>query len=141
MANLENINEIEKEQTADRVERNPKQKRKMHWFFKLFISLFIGIFILILTLFIALNLSVTKNWIAQKGLDFLNKDFKTNISASSVEINYFGDVVIHGLKVKDNRGLDFLKAESVVAESDWISLVKDAINGTNSFNFKKDCPE
>ena len=137
MANLENINEIEKEQTADRAERNPKQKRKMHWFFKLFISLFIGIFILILTLFIALNLSVTKNWIAQKGLDFLNKDFKTNISASSVEINYFGDVVIHGLKVKDDRGLDFLKAESVVAESDWISLVKDAINGTNSFNFKK----
>ena len=48
-----------------------------------------------------------------------------------------GDVVIHGLKVKDDRGLDFLKAESVVAESDWISLVKDAINGTNSFNFKK----
>lgn len=133
MANLENINDIK-----ENPKKSSKEKKsKLHWFWKMLIYLFGGILTLLIALFITLNLDITKDWIAKKGLEYLNKDFKTKISAKNITIDYFGDVIINELSVKDEKNLDFIKIEKLKATSDWISLIKDAIKGTNSFNFNE----
>lgn len=136
MAKIKKNNDIEQENQKTLPEQKP-QKKKKNWFLRLILFFFGFVFLLIFLLFVALNLPSTKDWIAKKGIEYLNQDFKTQISAEKIEIDFFGDVDIYGLKVKDYKGFDFINAKKVKANSDWISLIKDAINGTNSFNFSK----
>ncbi len=106
------------------------------WWAKLLLIIFytgLGIFALIVLI---LNLNITKQWAANEALKFLNKDFKAAIQTEKVEVNFFGDVTITGLTIKDYKGFEFIKAREVKANSDWISLIKGAVSGnSNSLNF------
>ncbi|OCA80026.1 hypothetical protein BBH99_17060 [Chryseobacterium contaminans] len=106
------------------------------WWAKLLLILFwLGLF-LVAGVLITINLPVTKQWAADQALKLVNNDFKSEFSTESVDVNYFGDVTIKGLKVKDYKGLEFIKAREFYADSDWISLAVNAISGnSNSLSF------
>ncbi|SDJ65165.1 translocation/assembly module TamB domain-containing protein [Chryseobacterium jejuense] len=106
------------------------------WWAKLLLILFwLGI-VLIGGILITINLPVTKQWAADQALKLVNNDFKSGFSTESVDVNYFGDVTIKGLKVKDYKGLDFIQAREFRADSHWISLAVNAISGkSNSLSF------
>ncbi|MGE8554126.1 MAG: translocation/assembly module TamB [Chryseobacterium jejuense] len=106
------------------------------WWAKLLLILFwLGI-VLIGGILVTINLPVTKQWAADQALKLVNNDFKSGFSTESVDVNYFGDVTIKGLKVKDYKGLNFIQAREFRADSDWISLAVNAISGkSNSLSF------
>lgn len=106
------------------------------WWAKLLLILFwLGV-ILVGGILTAINLPVTKRWAANQALQIVNKDFKAGMSTESVEVDYFGDVTIKGLKIKDYKGLEFIKAREFRANSDWMSLAYNAISGnSNSLSF------
>ncbi|MDP9960595.1 translocation/assembly module TamB domain-containing protein [Chryseobacterium lathyri] len=106
------------------------------WWAKLLLILFwLGV-ILVGGILIAINLPVTKRWAANQALQIVNKDFKAGMSTESVEVDYFGDVTIKGLKIKDYKGLEFIKVREFRANSDWMSLAYNAISGnSNSLSF------
>lgn len=107
-----------------------------HWWAKLLLILFWSILGLVAAVLIAVNLDVTKRWAAQQALQVLNQDFKAEMSTESVTVDYFGDVLIKGLKIKDYKGMEFIKAREFRANSDWISLASNAISGnSNSLSF------
>ncbi|KXH79552.1 translocation/assembly module TamB domain-containing protein [Chryseobacterium kwangjuense] len=106
------------------------------WWAKLLLILFwLGV-VLVGGVLIAINLPVTKQWAADQALQIVNKDFKSGMTTESVEVDYFGDVTIKGLKIKDYKGLEFIKAREFRANSDWMSLAYNAISGnSNSLSF------
>lgn len=67
-----------------------------------------------------------KNWIAQKAIDFLNKELKTQFAFDKIDINYFGDVKIYNLSAKDYKGHPFIKIKTLRADSDWLAIVKNS---------------
>ncbi|WP_232815755.1 translocation/assembly module TamB domain-containing protein [Chryseobacterium capnotolerans] len=98
-------------------------------------SFWLGL-VLVAGVLITINLPVTKQWAADQALKLVNNDFKSGFSTESVDVNYFGDVTIKGLKVKDYKGLDFIQAREFRADSDWLSLAANAISGkSNSLSF------
>ncbi len=113
-----------------------KDVKSYKWWAKLLLIIFyfgLGIFALIVLI---LNLNVTKQWAADQALGILNKDFKSELSTESVKVNFFGDVTIQGLKIKDYKGFEFIKAKELRANSDWIKLITGAIKGqSNSLSF------
>ncbi|ATL75961.1 hypothetical protein IQ37_04100 [Chryseobacterium piperi] len=106
------------------------------WWAKLLLILFWLGFSLVVAVIVIINLPVTKQWAADQALQIVNKDFKADMSTESVEVNYFGNVTIRGLRVKDYKGFEFIKARVFRANSDWISLAVGAISGkSNSLSF------
>lgn len=106
------------------------------WWAKLLLILFWLGLVLVAGVLITINLPVTKQWAADQALKLVNNDFKSGFSTESVDVNYFGDVTIKGLKVKDYKGLDFIQAREFRADSDWLSLAANAISGkSNSLSF------
>ncbi|PQA96805.1 translocation/assembly module TamB [Chryseobacterium shigense] len=106
------------------------------WWARLLLILFwLGV-ILVGGVLTVINLPATKQWAADQALQIVNKDFKAGMSTESVEVDYFGDVIIKGLKIKDYKGLEFIKAKEFRANSDWMSLAFNAISGnSNSLSF------
>lgn len=103
--------------------------QKLSWWAKLFLWIAgIGL-VLVLSLLIIVNLPATKNYLAQRVLKILNQDFKTRITTENVEVNIFGDVIISGLTIKDHRDADMLKAKTLRADSDWISVIEEMAFG------------
>ncbi|EJL71237.1 translocation/assembly module TamB domain-containing protein [Chryseobacterium populi] len=104
------------------------------WWAKLLLILFwLGVS-LIVAVIIIINLPVTKQWAADQALQIVNRDFKAEMSTESVEVDFFGDVTIKGLKIKDYKGYDFIKAREFIANSDWFSLATN-IGKNNSLSF------
>lgn len=104
------------------------------WWAKLLLILFwLGV-ALVVAVFVIINLPVTKQWAANQALQIVNKDFKAQMSTESVEVNFFGNVKIKGLKIKDYKGLDFITAKEFTANSDWFSLATN-IGKNNSLSF------
>lgn len=123
MANLENNNDKKKstEQLDAHPPKTPERKQNRRYrFFKIAFLSFLG---LLVALWIILSLSSTRNWAAQLVVNILNKDLKTQISFDKIDLSIFGNITIYGLKVKDYKGLDFIKAKEVYADSDWFSLI------------------
>ncbi|MEN4760121.1 translocation/assembly module TamB [Chryseobacterium sp. C39-AII1] len=104
------------------------------WWAKLLLILFWLGFGLITAIVIIINLPITKQWAADQALQLVNRDFKAQMSTESVEVNFFGNVKIKGLKIKDNKGLDFITAKEFIANSDWFSLATN-IGKNNSLSF------
>lgn len=104
------------------------------WWAKLLLILFWTILGIVVLAFIAINLPVTKRWAADQALQIVNRDFKAEMSNDGVEVNFFGDVTIKGLKIKDYKGLDFIKSREFIADSDWFSLASN-IGKNNSLSF------
>jgi TamB, inner membrane protein subunit of TAM complex len=124
MTKLENNNNIENTKVA--------QKKRRHWFWSIILYLVYGFLGIWVMLFVALNLPVCKNYIGQKAIGILNDEFKTGIETSDIEINFFGDVVLHDVKIKDHKDFYFFKAEKITATSDWLSLIENS----NKIHFK-----
>lgn len=117
MAKIENI---------ENTEENVIPKKKVSWWRKIFISFCVFFVLLFITIFIVLNLNYTKNLIASEALSILNKDLGINISKKNVEINFFGDVIINDLLIKDFKNNDLIKAKKLRANSDWFSLITNS---------------
>ncbi|WP_027377648.1 translocation/assembly module TamB domain-containing protein [Kaistella palustris] len=117
-----------------------KQARKdvtsYKWWAKLILIIFWTALSVVLLALIAINLNVTKRWAANQALQVLNQDFKAEMSTESVSVDYFGDILIKGLRIKDYKGMEFIKAREFRANSDWISLASNAITGkSNALSF------
>jgi hypothetical protein len=104
------------------------------WWARLLLILFWIAFGLIAAVFIIINLPVTKQWAADQALQIVNKDFKAQMSTESVEVNFFGNVKVKGLKIKDYKGFDFIQSKEFTANSDWFSLATN-IGKNNSLSF------
>ncbi|MCS3868463.1 hypothetical protein J3D55_001379 [Chryseobacterium ginsenosidimutans] len=104
------------------------------WWARLLLILFWLVLGLVAAVFIIINLPVTKQWAADQALQIVNKDFKAQMSTESVEVNFFGNVKIKGLKIKDYKGFDFIQSKEFTANSDWFSLATN-IGKNNSLSF------
>ncbi len=93
---------------------------------------------LLIAILVIINLDVTKQWAAKQALQVLNQDFKAEMTTQSVNVDYFGDVTVKGLKIKDYKGLEFIKAREFRANSDWFALAKNAISPqkNNALSFR-----
>ncbi len=104
------------------------------WWAKLLLILFWLSLGLVAAIFIAINLPATKQWAADQALQVVNRDFKAQMSTESVEVNFFGNVKIKGLKIKDYKGYDFIQSKEFIANSNWFSLASN-ITKNNSIIF------
>ncbi|QIY82154.1 translocation/assembly module TamB [Chryseobacterium sp. NEB161] len=118
MAKLENKNTNNQEPKVDQ----PAVKKKSPLILRLLSYLFFGIAGLLLLIFIIINLPVTKRYIAGQAIDFLNKDLKMGMSIDDIDVNFFGDVTIKGLRLKDYKNYEFVKAKELRVGSDWFAL-------------------
>lgn len=141
--NLENAKELVKdaverpvETAKEFTEQAVKDVTSYTWWAKLLLILFwLGLSLLII-FFVVINLPVTKEWAAKQALDVLNQDFKAEMTTQSVDVDYFGDVTVKGLKIKDYKGMEFIKAREFRAKSNWIALATNAINKkSNALSF------
>lgn len=110
------------------VEQAAKDVTSYKWWAKLLLILFWSGLFLVFAFIIIVNLPATKNWAAQKVITKLNEDMKSQMSFDKVEVNYFGDVYIHNVSVKDHKNFKFLKAEELYADSDWFSIISNSRN-------------
>ena len=104
------------------------------WWARLLLILFWLGLGLVAAIFIAINLPATKQWAADQALQVVNRDFKAQMSTESVEVNFFGNVKIKGLKIKDYKGFDFIQSKEFTANSNWFSLASN-ITKNNSLIF------
>ncbi|MDQ1163254.1 hypothetical protein QE422_003622 [Chryseobacterium sp. SORGH_AS 447] len=104
------------------------------WWAKLLLILFWLGLALVAAIFIIINLPATKQWAADQALQVVNRDFKAQMSTESVEVNFFGNVKIKGLKIKDYKGYDFIQSKEFIANSNWFSLASN-ITKNNSIIF------
>ncbi|MGS0747249.1 translocation/assembly module TamB [Halpernia sp. GG3] len=96
------------------------------WWAKLLLILFWLVLGIVILVFVAINLPVTKRYVANQAIQLLNNDLKTKMTTQKVDVNLFGDVQIHGLKIQDDKGLDFIKVRDLTASSDWFSLIANS---------------
>lgn len=116
------------EAVQESLEQAKKDVKKLSWWARLFLWL-VGVFSSIFLLFfLVFNLPFVKDKLAEKAINYLNEDFGLTISKENVEINFFGDVIIHGLDIKDFKGKDLIKAKELRADSDWFSLIVNSRN-------------
>lgn len=109
-------------------EQAAKDVTSRKWWAKLLLVIFwVGLFLVGLFL-IAVNLPATKNWAAQRVINKLNKDLKTKMSFDSVDVNYFGDITIYNVGIKDHKNYNFIKAKTLYANSDWFSIINNSRN-------------
>ncbi|MDO5615540.1 MAG: translocation/assembly module TamB [Cruoricaptor ignavus] len=121
------------------VEQAAKDVTSTKWWAKLLLYVFWIVVSIFALVFVVLNLNPTKQWAANQALQLLNQDFKAKMSTESIEVNYFGDITIRGLRIKDDHDFDFIKIRELRANSDWFRLVANAVSGSNalSFNYAK----
>jgi hypothetical protein len=96
------------------------------WWAKLLLILFWLVLGLVILVFVAINLPVTKRYVANQAIQLLNNNLQTKMTTQSVDVNLFGDVHIHGLEIDDDKGLDFIKVRDFTAGSDWFSLIANS---------------
>ncbi|SFH97137.1 translocation/assembly module TamB domain-containing protein [Halpernia frigidisoli] len=95
------------------------------WWAKLLLILFWSVLSLVILIFIAINLPVTKRYVANQAIKLLNSDFKAKMTTQNVDVDIFGVVRIQGLKIQDDKGLDFIKVRDFTASSDWFSIISN----------------
>lgn len=117
-------------ETAEALAEQAKQDIKsVKWWAKLLQILFWTALILFAAFLIIINLPATKNWIAKRVTDsFVNEKLKTNIHFENVDVDYFGNITIHKVTVKDYKNFDFIKAKELYADSNWFSIIDNSRN-------------
>lgn len=121
------VNNISPEpQYEDSSESNAK--KKMSWWAKGFIWLFFTFIALAIVLTIAVNLDITRQYAARKALDYLNRELKLDAEFSRIDVNIFGDITLHEVRIRDHKKLEFIKAKELIAESNWFNLLRDTSN-------------
>ncbi len=109
-------------------EQAAKDVTSYKWWAKLLLVIFWTALFLVLSFFVIVSLPATKNWAAQKVILKLNKDLNANMSFESVDVNYFGDIHIHKVAIKDHKNFRFLKAKELYADSDWFTIISNSRN-------------
>ena len=118
-------------------EQATKDVTSVKWWAKLLLIIFWSALGIVVSVLIVVNLPATKKWAANQALQVLNQDFKAEMYTDDVQVNYFGDVIVNGLRIKDHKGLEFIKIKQFRANSNWLALVKNALSSNNnslSFN-------
>ncbi len=118
MAKLENKSTNNEEPEIGK----PASQKKRPLFFRILSTISYAFIALVALLLIVINLPFTKSYIAGQAIDFLNKDLKMRMTIEDIDVNFFGDVTIKGLKLKDYRDQDFVKAKELRVASDWVAL-------------------
>ncbi|SHK43704.1 translocation/assembly module TamB domain-containing protein [Epilithonimonas mollis] len=118
MAKLENKNTNNEEPHID----EPVSKKKQPLFLRVLSTVSYIVLGLLLLVFVVINLPVTKRYIANQAIDMLNNDFKMGMRIEDIDVNFFGDVTIKGLTLKDYKNYDFVKAKELRVASDWFAL-------------------
>ena len=118
MAKLENKNTNNENPKADQ----PISKKKSPLLLRIISYIFFTILGLIILILVAINLPVTKRYIANQAIDMLNNDFKMGMRIEDIDVNFLGDVTIKGLTLKDYKNYDFVKAKELRVASDWFAL-------------------
>ena len=116
------------ETAGEFVQQAAKDVTNYKWWAKLLLVLFWVSLFLVVSFFVIVSLPATKNWAAQKVIEKLNTDMKAQMSFKSVDINYFGDIHIHEVAIKDYKNFPFLKAKELYADSNWFSIISDSRN-------------
>jgi hypothetical protein len=49
---------------------------------------------------------------SNQAIDFLNKDLKMGMSIDDIDVNFFGDVTIKGLRLKDYKIMSLLRQKN-----------------------------
>lgn len=119
---------IENNKNTEQKEPEKVSKNKMPLWAKFILYPFYFFVGLIISILVLINLPATQNFIANKAIDLINKDFNAGLKFESVEINFFGDVKINKVSAKDHRGFEFIKIKQIDAETDWFSLVFNSSN-------------
>ncbi|MDP2453600.1 MULTISPECIES: translocation/assembly module TamB [unclassified Kaistella] len=109
-------------------EQAAKDVTSYKWWAKLLLVIFWTALFLVLSFIVIVSLPATKNWAAQKVISKLNEDLNSKMSFESVDVNYFGDIHIHKVAVKDHQNFPFLKAKELYADSDWFSIISNSRN-------------
>ncbi len=109
-------------------EQAAKDVTSYKWWAKLLLAVFWIALFLVASFIVIVSLPATKNWAAQKVIEKLNKDLKSQMSFESVEVNYFGDIHIHKVAIKDYKNFQFLKANELYADSNWFSIISNSRN-------------
>lgn len=128
LENKKNTNDTNPEKTD-----LPVKKHKSSLWVRIPLYFILSILGLLFLVFIALNLPVSKKYIADQAIEFLNKDLNMGLTVDDIDINFFGDITLRGLHIKDNKNLEFITAKELQANSDWFAL---AFN-TNNLKFNK----
>ncbi len=68
---------------------------------------------LVLTVAIAIQIPAVQTKIAHFALEKLNKSLNTQIFVDSVDIDFFGRIYFHGVKIKDDHKYDFMKSKTL----------------------------
>jgi len=118
MAKLENKNTNNEEPNIDK----SVSKKKRPLFLRILSTVSYGIIALVALILIIINLPVTKRYIANEAIDFLNKDLKMGMAIEDIDVNFLGDVTIKGLRLKDYKNYEFVKAKELRVKSDWFAL-------------------
>lgn len=128
MANIEkniekNTQEDLEKNKASKIKQVKEKVQKLSWWAKLFLFCFFGFIFSVLSILITINIPSVKNTLAEKAIEFLNREFKTTFKTENVEINFLGDVVITGVSAKDHHNFEFFRAKELVGHSDWFELI------------------
>jgi len=116
------------ETAGEFVDQAAKDVTSYKWWAKLLLILFWSGLFLVASFLVIVSLPSTKNWAAQKVIAKLNTDMKSQMSFKSVDINYFGDIHIHEVAIKDYKNFPFLKAKELYADSNWFAIISDSRN-------------
>ena len=96
--------------------------------FRKFLQWTIAVLLLVYTLLLAvLNLSPCRNWIASTASKILGDVLKTEVSIGDVQVDLFNRVILHDVKVKDQKGKSLLQAGMVSCKIELRSLVKERL--------------
>lgn len=101
--------------------------------FKFIGFLFLLIFILIIGAFIAIRTPYVKNKIAQKGIGLVNEQFKTNIKAENVEIDWKNNLILHHVTATDQKDYPFIQIEKLKGDINIVEWLKYLYNTDWSF--------
>ena len=85
------------------------------------------LFLLLLSLIIVINLPSVKDKIAKEALSYLNKEFKTSISAQRIEVDYFGNLTLHNVVIKDHHQNNLLTVKELKGYLNTISLIENLV--------------
>lgn len=106
----------------------PEKKHKSSLWVRIPLCFILSILGLVLLIFIAINLPATKRYIANEAIGYLNKDLKMGLKVDDIDINFFGDVTLKGLHIKDYKNFEFINAKELQANSDWFALAFNTKN-------------
>ncbi|MFH0865219.1 MAG: hypothetical protein V1904_03435, partial [Bacteroidota bacterium] len=123
-----------------------KQKRKypvIFYFIRVCLYIFVSLLSLILISYLLLRSPFVQNYLAKKTAEFLSAELKTEVKVGGVDVNYFLDIVLEDLLVKDLHKDTLIYSNRLIADVEdvWLGKNKIEINRVtlkNSYiNLKK----